>query len=132
MCFVAVQSAFFALRDEDVSLLSGPSMSLPCLLGMHDIIWNNSSSSSFRPRNHVRSLEKTMNSARSSANITTAQQNIDGFANVLRLKNQSSNNLEFLLQTNGGESFRPRRSSQDGFRAGHWSVSDGTQPEVNP
>ena len=73
-----------------------------------------------------------MNSARSSANITTAQQNIDGFANVLRLKNQSSNNLEFLLQTNGGESFRPRGSSQDGFRAGQWSVADGTQPEVNP
>ncbi|XP_065062848.1 pumilio homolog 1-like isoform X1 [Rhopilema esculentum] len=105
-------------------------MSLSCLLGMHDIIWNNSSSGSFRQRNHVRGLERVrMSTARSPASSTITPQNIDEFANVLRVKNQSSNNLQFLFRSNGSDNF-PGRTSQNGFRADQWSVPDGSQQEV--
>ena len=109
-----------AKHDQCISFLPGHSMSLPCLLGMHDIIWHNSGSSSFHHRNHVRSLDKTrMNPTRPAANN---RQNIDGFTRPSGSKNHSSNNLEFLL--------RSSENSQDSFHSGKWSVSDGSQQEV--
>ena len=105
-------------------------MSLPCLLGMHDIIWQSSGSSSFHLRNHVRSVDKgRMNSARAHNNNCSARQNINGSQRVLRTKNHSSNNLELLLRSNESDNFVPR-SSQDSFHSQKWSVSDGSQQEV--
>ena len=71
-----------------------------------------------------------MSTARSPASSTITPQNIDEFANVLRVKNQSSNNLQFLFRSNGSDNF-PGRTSQNGFRADQWSVPDGSQQEVN-
>lgn len=102
-------------------------MSLPCLLGMHDIIWHNTGSSSFHLRNHVGNSDKTrMNSARPN---NSSRQNIDAFTRSIGPKNHSSNNLDFLLRSNEGENF-VSRTPQDSFHSGKWSVSDGSQQEV--
>ncbi len=112
-------------------------MSLSCLLGMHDIIWNNNGSSSFKPRNHVKRLDivsSRMNSARTSINSSSSTQPIssEGFQNGLRSSkthSSSSDNLEYLFHNNVVNNFGAV-TNRDGFRAGQWSVADGTQREV--
>ena len=110
--------------------LSGHSMSLQCVLGMHDIIWHNNGSSSFHLRNHVRSLDKNRMIPSRPNNNSSSRQNIDGLTRALRSKNNSANNLDFLLRSNESDNF-VSHTSQDSFHSGNWSVSDGSQQEVS-
>eukprot|EP00794_Sanderia_malayensis_P012007 gene12007-13246_t len=111
-----------------------PSMSLSCLLGMHDIIWNNNSSSSFKPRNHVKGLDigsNRMNSAHTTQTPSITQPvSTESLYNGLRTKTNvsSSENLDYFFHNNVVNNFGGV-TTRDNFRSGQWSVADGTQRE---
>ena len=109
-------------------------MSLSCLLGMHDIIWNSNGSKNFRSK-HAEGLQllSSMSAARIVSNPTQIIPNSStGFSNGIggKVATSTPSSLGYLFESNGvGPNFR-NDSGQETFRTSQqWSVGENSTPQ---